>query len=75
MALEAYLEASVATAKGAAGSGRCRTGLDRNKDLRVSKECWHAGDQFQGRFFLVRSMRGRVKQPNKPVYRALGNPI
>ena len=60
MAPEANLEASVAIAKGAAGSGRCRTGLDRNKDLSVSKEVWQAGDQFQGRFFLVRSMRGRA---------------
>ena len=60
MAPEAYLEASVATVKGAAGSGRCRTGFDRNKDLSVSKEVWQAGDQFQGRFFLVRSMRGRA---------------
>ena len=60
MAPEAYLEASVATAKGAAGSGRCKTGFDRNKDLSVSKDCWHAGDQFHGRFFLVRSMRGRA---------------
>ena len=60
MVLEAYLEASVATAKGAAGSGRCRTGFDRNKDLSVSKEVWQAGDQFQGRFFLVRSMRGQA---------------
>ena len=60
MAPEAYLEASVATAKGAVGSGRCKTGLDRNKDLSVLKECWHAGDQFHGRFFLVRLMRGRA---------------
>ena len=57
---EAYLEASVATAKGAAGSGRCRTGFDRNRDLSVSKECWHAGDQFQGKLFFVRLMRGRA---------------
>ena len=33
-------------------------GFNRNRDLRVSKKVWHAGDQFQGRFFLVRSMRG-----------------
>ena len=60
MAPEAYLEASVATAKGAARSGRCRTGFDRNKDLSVSKDFWQAEDQLQGRFFLVRSMRGRA---------------
>ena len=60
MAPEAYLEASVAMVKGAAGSGRCRTGFDRNKDLSVSKEFWHAENQFQGRFFLVRSMRGQA---------------
>ena len=50
----------MATAKGAAGSGRWRIGFDRNRDLRVSKEVWQAGDQFQGRFFLVRLMRGQV---------------
>ena len=60
MAPEAYLDASVATAKGAARSGGWRTGFDRNRDLRVSKEVWQAEDQFQGRFFLVRSMRGRA---------------
>ena len=60
MAPEAYLEASVATAKGAAGSGRCRIGFDRNRDLSVSKEVSQVGDQFQGRFFLVRLMRGWV---------------
>ena len=57
MAPEAYLEASVAMAKGAAGSGRCRTGFDRKRDLSVSKEVWQAGNQFHGGFFLVRSMR------------------
>ena len=60
MAPEAYLEASVAMAKGAGRSGRWRTGFDRNRDLRVSKEVWQAGDQFQGKFFLVRSMRGQA---------------
>ena len=38
MALEAYLEVLVAMAKGAARSGRWRTGFDRNRDLRVLKE-------------------------------------
>ena len=38
MALEAYLEASVVMVKGAARLGSRRTGFDRNKDLRVSKE-------------------------------------
>ena len=57
---EAYLEASVATAKGAAGSGRCRTGFNRNKVLRVLKEVWQADDQFQGKLFLVRSIRGQA---------------
>ena len=38
MALEEYLEASVAMAKGAARSGRRRMGFDRNRDLRVSNE-------------------------------------
>ena len=60
MAPEAYLEVSVATARGAARSGRWRTGFDRNKDLRVSKAVWQAGDQFHGKFFLVRSVRGRA---------------
>ena len=35
-------------------------GFDRKSDSRVSKEVWQPGDQFQGRFFLVRSMRGRA---------------
>ena len=34
--------------------------FDRKRNLRVSNKAWHAGDQFQGRFFLVRSMRGRA---------------
>ena len=38
MAPEAYLEALVATAKGAVRLGRRRTGFDRNRDLRVSNE-------------------------------------
>ena len=60
MAPEAYLEALVAMAKGAARLGRWRMGFDRNRDLRVSKEVWQAGDQFQGKFFLVRLMRGQA---------------
>ena len=55
---EAYLEASIAIAKGAVRSGRWSTGFNRKRNLRVLNEVWHAGDQFQGRFFLVRSMRG-----------------
>ena len=35
-------------------------GFDRNRDLRVLKEFWHAGDQLQGKFFFVRLMRGRA---------------
>ena len=35
-------------------------GFDRNKDLRVLKVVWQAGDQSQGKFFLVRSMRGQA---------------
>ena len=57
---EVYLEASVAMTKGEARSGRWRTGFDRKRVLRVLNEVWQAGDQFQGRFFLMRSMRGRV---------------
>ena len=57
MALEAYLEASIAMVKGAVRSGRWRTGFDKKRDLRVSNEVWHVGNQFQGRFFLVRSIR------------------
>ena len=57
---EPYLEASVVMVKGAVRSGRWRTGFDRNRDLRVSKEVWHVEDQLQGMFFLVRSMRGWV---------------
>ena len=60
MAPEAYLEASVAMAKGAARLERWRTGLDRNKDLRVTNEVWQAGDQFQDKFFLVRLIRGQA---------------
>ena len=58
--LEVYLEVSVAMAKGVARSGGWRTGFDRKRDLRVSKEVWQVGDQFQGRFFLMRLMRGWV---------------
>ena len=60
MAPEVYLEASVVTVNGTARSGRWRTGFDKNRDLRVLKEVWQVEDQFQGRFFLVRSMRGRA---------------
>ena len=57
MALEAYLEASVVMVKGAVRFARWRTGFDKKRDLRVSNEVLHVGDQFQGRFLLVRSIR------------------
>ena len=34
--------------------------MERKRRLRESKEVWQEGDQFQGRFFLVRSRRGRA---------------
>ena len=60
MALDAYLDALVAIAKGEERSGICRTGCERKRCLRRLKACCWEGVQFQGRFFLVRSMRGRV---------------
>ena len=43
MAPDACLEASVAMAKGADRLGRWRTGLERKRYLRESKEDWHEG--------------------------------
>ena len=60
MVPEVFVEASVVTVKGVARSGRWRMVLDRKRDLRVLDEVWQAGDQFQGRLFLVRSIRGWV---------------
>ena len=48
IAPEAYLEALVMTVKGTVRPGRWRMAFDRKE----------VGDQFQGRFFLVRSIRG-----------------
>ena len=55
-----YLDASVAIAKGEERLGICRTGCERKRCLRWSKACCWEGVQVQGRFFLVRSMRGWV---------------
>ena len=60
MAPDVYLDASVAIGKGEERSGMCRTGCERKRCLRRSKACCWKGVQFQGRFFLVRSMRGQV---------------
>ena len=60
MASDAYLDASVAIAKGKERLDICRMGCERKRHLRWSKACCWEGVQFQGRFFLVRSMRGQA---------------
>ena len=35
-------------------------GLERKRRFRASKADWQEGDQFQVKFFLVRSIRGRA---------------
>ena len=40
--------------------GEVEDGFREEKTMRESKEDWQVGDQFQGRFFLVRSRRGRA---------------
>ena len=55
---DAYLDASVAIAKGEERSGMHKTGCERKRRLSWSKACCWEGVQFQDRFFLVRSMRG-----------------
>ena len=57
---DAYLDALMAIAKGKERLGICRMGCKRKRCLRWSKACCWEEVQFQGRFFLVRSMRGRV---------------
>ena len=47
---------------------RQRMGLDRNSDFNESNADWHWGVQFQARFLLVKSIRGRaMKQPKEQV--------
>ena len=60
MAPDVYLDTSVVIAKGEERSGMCKTGCERKRCLSWSKACCWEGVQFQGRFFLVRSMRGRA---------------
>ena len=58
MVPDVYLDASVAIVKGEERLGMCKTGCERTRCLSWSKACCWEGVQFQGRFFLVRSMRG-----------------
>ena len=60
MAPDAYLDTSVAIVKGEERLDMHKTGCERKKCLSWSKACCWDGVQFQGRFFLVRSMRGRA---------------
>ena len=60
MAPDAYLDASVAIVKGEERSGMRKTGCERKRRLSWSKACCWEGVQFQDKFFLVRSMRGRA---------------
>ena len=57
---DAYLEASVAMAKGFEVSGRCRTGLVRKQFFSLLKAFWQELFQFHGVSFLVRSRRGQA---------------
>ena len=56
MAPETNLDASVAIAKGEERLGRQRIGLYSNSDFNELNMDWHWEDQFQVRFFLVRSI-------------------
>ena len=58
MVLDTYLEASVAIAKGEKRLGMCKTDLERKRCLRESNASFWEGVQLQGRFFLVKSIRG-----------------
>ena len=60
MAPDAYLDTSVAIVKGEKRSGMCKMDCERKRCLSWSKACYWEGVQFQGRFFLVRLMRGRA---------------
>ena len=60
MAPDAYLDALVAIAKKEERLDICRAGCERKRRLRWLKACCWEGVQFQGRFFLVRSMRGQA---------------
>ena len=61
MAPDAYLDTSVAIAKGEERSDIRKTVCERKRCLSWSKACCWKGVQFQGRFFLVRSMRGQAR--------------
>ena len=58
---DVYLDASVAIVKGEERSGMHKTGCQRKRCLSWSKACCWEGVQSQGRFFLVRSMRGQAR--------------
>ena len=60
MVPDAYLDASVAIAKGEERSGMRKMDCERKRHLSWSKACCWEGVQFQGRFFLVRLMRGQA---------------
>ena len=60
MAPKANLDALVAMVKGEERLGRWKMDLDRNSNFNKLNADWDWGVQFQVRFFLVKSIRGRA---------------